>query len=115
MVSWATYPALDAARPAGLSSTIVQGQLRGQLHFQGVTITDSLGAGALEAFGTTQQRALLAAEAGMDLILCASRDVSQGEQAMDGMESAYLDGALSPSLFRASLQRVVDLRSGLGI
>ena len=96
MVSWATYPALDASRPAGLSSTIVQGQLREQLHFQGVTITDSLGAGALQAFGTFQQRAVLAAGAGMDLILCASQDVSQGEQAMDGLESGYLDGDAGP-------------------
>ena len=114
MVSWATYPALDASRPAGLSSTIIQGQLRERLHFQGVTITDSLGAGALEAFGTTQQHAVLAAGAGMDLILCASRDVSQGEQAMDGLESGYLGGALDRSAFQASLQRVVDLRSSLG-
>ena len=114
MVSWATYPALAASRPAGLSSIMIQGQLRQQLHFQGVTITDSLGAGALEAFGTTQQRAVLAAGAGMDLILCASRDVSQGEQAMDGLESGYLAGALDRSAFQASLQRVVDLRSSLG-
>jgi len=50
----------------------------------------------------------------MDLILCASRDISQGEQAMDGLESGYLGGALDRSAFQASLQRVVDLRSSLG-
>jgi hypothetical protein len=50
----------------------------------------------------------------MDLILCASRDVSQGEQATDGLESAYQDGTLGQSAFQASLQRVVDLRSSLG-
>lgn len=114
MVSWAVYPAFDAARPAGLSSTVVQGQLRKQLHFKGVTITDSLGAGALQAFGTFQHRALLAAGAGMDLILCASRDVTQGEQAMDGLEAGYANGTLSRSAFKAALQRVIDLRSSLG-
>ncbi len=82
--------------------------------FQGVTITDSLGAGALQAFGTFQHRALLAAGAGMDLILCASRDVTQGEQAMDGLETGYANGTLSRSAFKASLQRVIDLRSSLG-
>jgi beta-N-acetylhexosaminidase len=47
MVSWATYPALDASLPAGLSPAVVQGELRGYLGYQGVTITDALEAGAV--------------------------------------------------------------------
>ncbi|MEP7024260.1 MAG: glycoside hydrolase family 3 N-terminal domain-containing protein, partial [Actinomycetota bacterium] len=46
MLSWAVYPALGTSRPAGLSSLIIQGQLRQRLGFRGVTITDALGAGA---------------------------------------------------------------------
>jgi beta-N-acetylhexosaminidase len=42
MVSWAVYPALDPGRPAGLSPTIVGGELRQRLGFKGVTITDAL-------------------------------------------------------------------------
>ena len=114
MVSWAVYPALDPSVPAGLSSAIVQGELRQRLRFQGVTITDALEAGALQAFGTFRHRAVLAAEAGMDLILCADGHVSEGEKAMDGLESGYLDGTLSKSAFQASLQRVIDLRLSLG-
>jgi beta-N-acetylhexosaminidase len=34
MVSWATYPALDPRHPAGLSSTMVQGELRKRLRFR---------------------------------------------------------------------------------
>jgi beta-N-acetylhexosaminidase len=45
MVSWAVYPALDRARPAGLSSAVVQGELRGRLGYRGVSITDALEAG----------------------------------------------------------------------
>jgi len=112
-VSWAVYPSLDPGLPAGLSSAIVQGQLRQQLHFRGVTITDALEAGALAAFGTFQHRAVLAAGAGMDLILCGSRDISQGELAMDGLESGYLDGTLSKSMFQAALRRIMDLRTSL--
>ena len=52
MLSWAVYPALDASAPAGLSSAAVQGELRGQHGFTGVTITDALEAGALAAYGT---------------------------------------------------------------
>ena len=113
MVSWAVYPALDAGTPAGLSSAVVKGELRERLGFQGVTITDALEAGALKAFGTSQHRAVLAAQAGMDLILCGSRDISQGELTMDGLESGYLDGTLSKSMFQASLRRIMDLRTSL--
>ena len=50
-----------------------QGELRTRLGFTGVTITDALGAGALRPFGTIADRAVLAAGAGMDLLLCASQ------------------------------------------
>jgi beta-N-acetylhexosaminidase len=113
MVSWAEYPALDPGMPAGLSSAIVQDRLRQRLGFQGVTVTDALEAGALQAFGTFQHRAVLAAGAGMDLILCG-QGVSEGEKAMHGLRSGYLDGTLSKPAFQASLQRVTDLRSSLG-
>src|SRR5439155_390916 len=72
MVSWATYPALDAKRPAGLSPAVIGQELRGRNAFTGVTITDALEAGALSAFGATGQRAVTAAGAGMDLILCSA-------------------------------------------
>jgi beta-glucosidase-like glycosyl hydrolase len=52
MVAWAVYPSLDRSRPAGLSSVVVDGELRRRLGYQGVTITDSLKAKALQAFGT---------------------------------------------------------------
>lgn len=51
MTSWAVYPALDPGRPAGLSRTVIQGELRGRLGFRGVTITDAIEAGALRRFG----------------------------------------------------------------
>ncbi len=114
MVSWALYPALDPGLPAGMSSAIVQGELRQRLGFKGVAVTDALDAGALRAFGTFQRRALMAAGAGMDLILCSEGHVAEGEQAMDGLERGYLNGTLSKPAFQTSVQRVVDLRSSLG-
>ena len=113
MVSWAVYPALDPGRPAGLSARIVGGELRQRLKFTGVTITDALEAGALRAYGTYQNRALLAAEAGMDLVLCSVQNVGEGEQAAAGLEAGYRDGALSHQQFAAALQRVMALRASL--
>jgi len=114
MVSWAVYPALSRSTPAGLSSAIVNGELRGRLGFRGVTITDALEAGALQAFGTTGHRATLAARAGMDLILCSSQRAGQGRQARAALATGLSHGTLSASVFGAALTRIVALRTGLG-
>jgi len=114
MVSWAVYPALDPGRPAGLSPAIVGGELRQRLGFTGVTITDALEAGALRAYGAYPNRSLLAAEAGMDLILCSAQNVSEGGQAAAGLEKGYQDGALARPGFLAAVSRVLALRASLG-
>jgi beta-N-acetylhexosaminidase len=113
LVSWAIYPALDPARPAGLSPTIVGGELRQRLGFTGVTITDALEAGALQPFGTIGQRATLAAQAGMDLILCSAQQATEGDQAKIALENGYQDGTLGQAAFQAALQRVLALKSSL--
>ena len=112
MLSWAVYPAIQA-RPAGLSPKVVQGELRSRLKFTGVTITDALEAGALKNYGTMANRALLAAQAGMDLILASSQNVTQGQQARGELAAAYSNGALGHQAFLASVNRVIALRKAL--
>jgi beta-N-acetylhexosaminidase len=111
MVSWAVYPALDATYPAGLSTAIVQGELRNRLGFKGVTITDALEAGALQNFGTDSQRGVAAAAAGMDLIMCASGQVSQGDNVENGLVTALGNGQLNQSAFTAAVNRIAVLRN----
>ena len=113
MMSWAVYPALDPNRPAGLSSTVVQTELRGHIGFKGVTITDALEAGALQAYGGAANRALVAAEAGMDLLLCSSGDPAQGDAAAQAIVNGVNSGKLSRAGFDAAVGRVDALRGGL--
>lgn len=113
MLSWAIYPALDANRPAGLSPTIIGKELRGRLGFHGVTITDALEAGALRPFGSAGQRGVLAARAGMDLLLCSAREVNQGKSVVTGLAAALGKGQLDQTKFRAAVHRVRALRTGL--
>ena len=113
MVSWASYPSLGSRRPAGLSSKVVQGELRQRLGYTGVTITDALEAGGLVHYGSIENRAVLAATAGMDLLLCSVQHVSEGVQALDGLVNAYRDGTLNHSKFRASVRNVIALRTSL--
>ena len=116
MTSWATYPALDASRPAGLSSKVIGGELRGRLGFKGVTITDGIDAGSLTPFGSLSRRAVLAAAAGADLILCAATNPNDntpaiGITARNAIASAMGAHQLSASAARQAAARILALRA----
>jgi beta-N-acetylhexosaminidase len=113
MTSWAVYPALDPNLPSGLSPAIVGGELRHRLRFRGVTITDALEAGAIAAFGTPAECGVLAARAGMDVLLCSARDVSEGQDTVAALADALRHHALNPGQFESALRRVLALRNGL--
>jgi len=116
MLSWATYPALDPSLPAGLSPTVIEGELRQRLGFRGVTITDSLEAGSLDAYGGPAERGLLAAEAGADLILCSARHLDQnspsiGTEALGGIASGISAREISRPRAEAAAAAVIALRA----
>jgi beta-N-acetylhexosaminidase len=113
MTSWAVYPALDPKLPSGLSPRIVQGELRGRLKFRGVTITDALEAGAIAAFGTPAECGVLAARAGMDVLLASARDVSEGQDTVAALADALQHRGLDPVEFDVALARVLALRDSL--
>jgi beta-N-acetylhexosaminidase len=115
MLSWATYPALDPGRPAALSSTVVDGELRGRLRFRGVTITDGLTAGALTAYGGVGTRGVLAAKAGDDLLLASAtipseNSPSEGLAVLHALEAALRNGSLSAAADEQSVARILALR-----
>ncbi|KAJ5306899.1 hypothetical protein PENANT_c003G02978 [Penicillium antarcticum] len=110
MSSWAIYPALDAQHPSGFSKAWIQHELRGRLGFKGVTITDALEAGALEAFGDDASRGLLASQAGMDILLASSRNVTQGESVVDILVASLKDGSLDMEYFTLGTKRIMEVR-----
>jgi beta-N-acetylhexosaminidase len=111
MLSLATYPAFSD-RPAAFSRKVVSGELQGRLGFEGVSITDGLGAAAAQAFGSRGEVALAATEAGNDLLLYTdwrdARDVGRL------LTRKLRDGALDREEFERSAARVLDLRTELG-
>jgi len=58
-------------------------------------------------------RAVSAASAGMDLILCAARDATQAGTATTALASALTSGQLGRTAFSAAVSRVTALRAGL--
>ncbi len=75
--------------------------------------TDAIEAGALAALGSYGQRAVLAAQAGMDLLLCSAQDPAQGQAVVTALAGALDGGQLAPTAFNAAVQRVTTLRAGL--
>jgi beta-N-acetylhexosaminidase len=116
MTSWAVYPALDPHLPAGLSPAVIQGELRGRLRFAGVTITDGIEAGALARFGSVGNRAVLAASAGADLILCATTNPDDntpalGIAARNAIAAALAQGRLARAAAQQTAGRILALRA----
>jgi beta-N-acetylhexosaminidase len=113
MVSWASYPALGTRLPAALAPSIVQGELQDRVGFTGVTITDALGAGALAAYGSVQNRTLLAARAGMDALLCTAIKPLPGWKCVAGLQQGLQHGALPRGAFEGQLAQLLQLRASL--
>jgi beta-N-acetylhexosaminidase len=109
MVSSAIYPALSS-QPAVLSPRVVQRELRGDLEFDGVTISDDLEA---PAFADPAAAAVRAARAGIDLLLFA-RTYDGAARATAALAQAIRAGSVDRAQLDASLQRVLRLRASLG-
>jgi beta-N-acetylhexosaminidase len=112
MVGNAIYPALDPTVPATLSRKIATTEVRKQLGFNGVTITDDLEAGALRQYGGPGQIAVKAAAAGDDLVLFA-RNYKSSVQAASALTAALRSGKLSMASARAAAGRILALRQAV--
>ena len=112
MLSNATYTAYDSINGAGWSRTIVNGLLRGQLGFRGVTITDSL-SGTAKARGIrVGQLALRAAVAGTDMILLTGSEASTAAT-YDLLLAAARSGEIPRTTLRTSYDRILALKASL--
>ena len=110
MLSLATYPAF-ADRPAALSRQVVEGELRGRIGFDGVTITDALDAAAATGFGPRPRVALAAVEAGDDLLLYP--DWRAARATGDLLSGRLQSGQLQREQFELAAERVLGLRGRL--
>ena len=110
MLSSAIYPRLGSRQPAVLAPQVVSGLLREELGFAGVTISDDLLAPAIAAEHPRREAAVLAAAAGVDVLLFAAEN-APGIAA--GLAAAANDGELDAPALRSSCGRVVALKERL--
>jgi beta-N-acetylhexosaminidase len=109
MVGHAIYPALDGDNIASQSPAIVDGLLRDELGFEGVAMTDSLEAAAVQAVADVEEAAVASVQAGIDVILTTGRgSFTRVHRAL--MAEARRDPAFRERV-RASAARVLAAQS----
>ena len=85
MTAHVLYPAFDDERPATLSASIVTGLLREELEFEGVIATDDLEMTALTGRSTIEEAAVLAVEAGCDVLLLCGEDADRHASVLEAL------------------------------
>ena len=101
MTAHLLLPELDPERPATLSSIVLTDLLRGDLGFDGLVVTDALVMEAITARHGAAEAAVLAFEAGADLILMPA----DADAAIDGICDAFGSGRLPMERLEQSRQR----------
>ncbi len=115
MVTHELLPLIDPNLPSSLSPTIITGILRHDLGFQGLIVTDDLKRmDAISQFGDIAHRALLAAEAGADILMgpATPNDV---QETIDVIAGAVQSGQMPESMINAAVTRILTLKIELGM
>ena len=124
MVTHVIVPAYDSSAPASLSPVMVQQELRGQLGYQGVVVTDAMDAQGLIQFMQQQgyadpaqgiaEACVRAFLAGDDLI---EAPIEQDRLAavVAAMTQAVGSGRISQARLHEALHRIIRLKVQLGV
>ena len=111
MVTHVILPAIDPTLPTSLSPKVVQGMLRDELGYQGVVITDNLWMQGIGINYSLAQAAVLAIQAGDDLLEGAWTPYSMLQQMIAGVKNAVTSGQISVSRIDQSVKRLLTLKA----
>ncbi|MER7184727.1 glycoside hydrolase family 3 protein [Streptomyces hyaluromycini] len=112
MTAHIQFPALDGSGdPATLSHPVLTGILRGELGYDGVVVTDSLGMAGVRTKYGDDRVPVLALKAGVDQLL----DPPAPDVAWNAVLKAVQGGELTESRLDESILRILRLKSRLGL
>lgn len=111
MTSHAVYPSLDPDLPATLSARVITGLLRERMGFGGLVITDDLEMGAIQSQWGTAGGALMAFEAGADILLIC-RDQSNVTEAVRMIRDRIIRGEIPLVRLEQSVNRIMVAKDG---
>ncbi len=109
MVTHILNPQLDPNLPTSLSPKVVTDLLRNQLHFNGVIISDTLWMGGISNTYSLSQAAILAVNAGTNLIL-GPRGLHETQTMLTGLKQAVTNGTISMEKINASVQYILEMK-----
>jgi beta-N-acetylhexosaminidase len=111
MVSNASVPGLTTL-PASLSAAVIEGLLVGQLHFQGLILTDSLSALSIADLGLSVGEATVEAiAAGADMVMFGSGDPLRVTASLEAtMDAAIGDGQVSKARLVDAVSHVLSTK-----
>src|SRR5713101_8048230 len=113
MTGHLSVPALepDPNTPATLSSRILTGLLRNELHFEGLVVTDAMDMGGITVRYAPGEAAVRAFEAGADALLMPPVP----DAAFEGLQNAMKSGRISRERLDASVRRILQAKARLGL
>jgi len=111
MMAHIAIPALeDEKTPATYSKALIEGQLRGELNYQGLVITDDLEMHGASIHSSIGERAVRAFLAGNDMIMLTGQPKNQ-QAAFQALLDAARSGRISSERLDASLTRILHAKS----
>ncbi|MEI6246814.1 MAG: glycoside hydrolase family 3 protein, partial [Acidobacteriota bacterium] len=113
MTAHIEVPALDAGAfaPSSLSANVITGLLRGEMKFDGLVYTDSMGMDAVSKALTPGDAAVRAIQAGNDIVLHSPDDAA----AFAGIKAAIESGAIPMAQVDASVKRILRAKARVGL
>jgi beta-N-acetylhexosaminidase len=113
MISSARYPRLDPDNQAMFSKAVITGLLRESMGFDGVVITDDVGAARAVAAVPVGQRATRFIAAGGDIVLTAK--ASQAPTMLKAIAAKRVASPAFAAQVDTAAARVLDLKADLGL
>ncbi len=117
MVGHLYHPAFSKNQrlPATLTSTAIEGWVRGRLGFQGVVITDDLEMGAIARYHNLRTTLIKAVQSGNDILMfsTAGRDPKFVPKATQILRKAVNDGTIARKRIAQAYARIKSLKQRL--
>lgn len=110
MVSHNVMESVDSTYPASLSKKVITGELRDKLNFSGIVITDDLAMSAVKSYVTEGSAAVLAINAGNDMII-----TSDFETMFKEVLKAVNSGIIEQETINNAVRRIIAWKHAYGL
>jgi beta-N-acetylhexosaminidase len=110
MVAHILFPMLDPDKPASLSKIIIGEQLRGQMGYEGLVITDDLTMGAIMKNYDLATAAIDTVNAGSDILLVA-HGYDNEARVLDSLVQNVKNGKIQETRIDESVYRILALKA----